>query len=229
MYEYGLNAELKLAAEQAAADFEGYLRELTVARRSTPGADLITDLLAVQDEDGSKLSEDELVATCALLLMAGHEASVNLVGNGVTALLRNRDQWEKLVAQPKLAPSAVEEIIRFDSPLQLFERTAIADTTVAGVEVGAGAKIAALLGAAAHDQEVFDSPEKLDIERSPNNHLGFGVGIHFCLGAPLARIEAAAVLTALATQVPTLELAGLGRRRAEFVIRGYENVPVNVR
>jgi cytochrome P450 len=220
MYEYDLAPDLAAAAEQAAAEFVDYLRELAARRAKEPGDDLISDLIAVE------LSSDELVGTAVLLLMAGHEATVNVIGNGVLALLRHRDQWERLVADPSLVPLAVEELIRFDAPLQLFERTATVDTSVAGYPVPAGQKVASLLGAAARDPEIFDRPDELDIARSPNPHLGFGAGIHYCVGAPLARVEIAAALDALITRMPTLRLTGEPKRRPEFVIRGLRTLPV---
>jgi cytochrome P450 len=220
MYEYGLALERADDAERAAAEFVDYLRELAARRASEPGDDLISDLLSVE------LSQDELVGTAVLLLMAGHEATVNVIGNGVLALLRNRSQWDRLVADPSLVPLAVEELIRFDAPLQLFERTATADTELAGYPVRAGQKVAALLGAAAHDPEVFPHPDTLDITRSPNPHLGFGAGIHYCVGAPLARVEIAAALQALITHMPNLVLAAEPHRRPEFVIRGLRTLPV---
>ena len=220
MYEYDRTSEMAAAAERAAAEFVDYLRELAGRRAKKPGDDLISDLIAVD------LSTDELVGTAVLLLMAGHEATVNVIGNGVLALLRHRDQWERLVADPTLVPLAVEELIRFDAPLQLFERTATADTEVAGYPVRAGEKVAALLGAAARDPDVFDHPDLLDVTRSPNPHLGFGAGIHYCVGAPLARVEIAAALDALITRMPDLRLAEEPQRRPEFVIRGLRTLPV---
>jgi cytochrome P450 len=217
MYEYGLPDELADAAEQAAAEFVSYLTNLAARPR---GDDLISDLVT------TGLSTDEVVGTAVLLLMAGHEATVNVIGNGVLALMRHRDQWERLVAEPAIIPLAVEELIRFDSPLQLFERTATVETMVAGYPVAPGEKVAALLGAAARDPEVFDQPDDLDIGRDPNPHLGFGAGIHYCVGAPLARVEIAAALDALITQMPNLRLDGEPERRPEFVIRGLRTLPV---
>lgn len=227
MYEYGLPAPLAAAAETASAEFVDYLRSLAARRVTDPGDDLISDLVSVRDGT-DRLSEDELVGTAVLLLMAGHEATVNVIGNGVHALLRERSQWDRLVADPgpELLATAVEELIRFDSPLQLFERTAVADVTVAGHPVPAGTKVAALLGAAARDPAVFASPDRLDIGRTPNPHLGFGAGIHYCVGAPLARVEVAAALKALVTRLPGLRLAGEPTRRGEFVIRGFADLPV---
>ncbi|GAB2894762.1 cytochrome P450 [Streptomyces mayteni] len=225
MYEYGLPREAAAESEAAAAEFVAYLRELAAARASEPGDDLISDLVAVRD-GSDRLSDDELVGTAALLLMAGHEATVNVIGNGVLALLRHRDQWDRLVASPDLLPTAVEELIRYDAPLQLFERTAVAATTVAGYELAPGQKIAALLGAAARDPAVFPDPDRLDIGRSPNPHLGFGAGIHYCVGAPLARVEITAALAAITTRLPGLRLAEEPEHRPEFVIRGLRTLLV---
>ncbi|MGI6874716.1 cytochrome P450 [Amycolatopsis sp. 3B14] len=222
MYEYGLPEEGRVAAERAATEFVEFLRELAERRRREPGEDLITDLLRAE------LTEDEVVATAVLLLMAGHEATVNVIGNGVWALLRHPDQWQRLVDDPGLMPTAVEELIRFDSPLQLFERTATEDVEIAGFRVAKGEKIAALLGAAARDPEVFAEPDTLDVGRGDGTHLGFGAGIHYCIGAPLARIEIAAALSALTKRLPGLRLAAEPERRPEFVIRGLKNLPVTV-
>jgi cytochrome P450 len=225
MYEYGLPAPSATAAEAAAQEFVDYLRWLAAARAHSPGDDLISDLVAVRDGT-DKLTDDELVGTAVLLLMAGHEATVNVVGNGVLALLTHRSEWVRLVGAPELLPTAVEELIRFDAPLQLFERTATAPTTVAGYELAPGDRIAALLGAAARDPLVFDEPGRLDVGRTPNAHLGFGAGIHYCVGAPLARVEVAAALAALVERLPELRLAGEPERRPEFVIRGLRTLPV---
>jgi unspecific monooxygenase len=208
------------AAERAAAEFVTALRELAAYRRSHPGDDLVTDLLAADVEP------DELVGTAALLLMAGHEATVNVIGNGVLALLAHPEQWRRWRADPGLDERCVEELIRFDPPLQLFERTAVVDTEVAGHPVPAGTRIAALLGAAARDPQAFDHPDELDVGRSRNPHLGFGAGVHYCLGAPLARLEVAATLHALRTRLPALTLAGSPVRRPDFVMRGLRTLPV---
>jgi cytochrome P450 len=226
MYEYGLPQPRQAAAERAAAEFIGYLRTLVDNRRREPADDLISDLVAITDSDGDQLSADELVGTAALLLMAGHEATVNVLGNGMLALLRNPGQWTRLLHDPDVLDAAVEELIRYDSPLQLFERTAVADVQIAGVPVTARQKIAALLGAAARDPAIFPEPDMLDVGRHPNPHLGFGAGIHYCLGAPLARVEVRAALSALTRQLPGLRLAGEPVRRAEFVIRGLRTLPV---
>jgi hypothetical protein len=228
MYEYAVSPAQRESAETASREFVEYLRELVAQRRKAPGADLISSLIAETDSEGGRLTEDELVTTCTLLLDAGHEATVNVVGNGVTALLTQTDQLARLVADPDLVPTAVEELIRYDSPLQLFERTAVSDTEIAGVVVRAGEKIAALLGAANRDPAVFDDPDRFDVARADNPHLGFGAGIHFCVGAPLARVELQASLHTLLRRFPKLSLAAMPQRRPEFVIRGVQSLPVTV-
>lgn len=220
MYEPDPGALRRAAAERAAAEFVAELRELAALRRAEPGSDLVTDLAA------GDLDADELVGTAALLLMAGHEATVNVIGNGVLALLTHPDQWARLMADPTLDGPCVEELIRFDAPLQLFERTALVDTEVAGYPVPAGTRIAALLGAAARDPAAVDRPDELDVGRRPNNHLGFGAGVHYCLGAPLARVEVAATLAALRDRLPTLRLAAPPVRRPDFVMRGLSELRV---
>jgi cytochrome P450 len=229
MYEYAVSDEQRVAAETASREFVQYLRELVAVRRARPGDDLVSSLIAETDSEGGRLSEDELVTTCTLLLNAGHEATVNVVGNGVSALLAHPDELARLRADPALVDTAVEELIRYDSPLQLFERTALADTTVGDVVVEQGSKIAALLGAANRDPVVFADPDRFDVARAPNPHLGFGAGIHFCVGAPLARVELQTSLHTLLRRFPRLAPAGAPERRPEFVIRGMRTVPVTVR
>jgi cytochrome P450 len=227
MYEYGLPEPRRAAAERAAGEFVAYLRGVVADRRSHPrDDDLVTDLVQAADA-GERLSEDEIVGTCVLLLMAGHEATVNVVGNGVVALLRHPDEWRRVVDDPSLVPAAAEEMIRYDAPLQLFERTATRDVEVAGTVIPAGTKVAALLGAANRDPAAFDDPDRFDAGRGRNPHLGFGAGIHFCLGAPLARIEVQSVLAALRRRLPGLVLAGEPEQRPEFVIRGFTTLPVS--
>ncbi|MEV1292996.1 cytochrome P450 [Pseudonocardia sp. NPDC049635] len=235
MYEPDPGPDARRAAERAAAEFVVMLRDL-VAERTRHGSgagpdrtaegtgDLIGDLLVVRDS-GDRIGADELVGTAALLLMAGHEATVNVIGNGVHALLRHPAQWRRLLADPGLIGTAVEELIRFDAPLQLFERTAVVDTTVAGYPVAAGGRIGALLGAAGRDPAVFGADaDRLDVGRSPNPHLGFGAGVHYCLGAPLARLEIAEVLRALLFLLPDAAPDGAPVRRPRFVMRGWSEL-----
>jgi cytochrome P450 len=226
MYEYGRTTAAEDAAERAADRFVTYLRGLAAERRRAPGEDLLSHLVTVRDADGDRLTEDELVTTCILLLNAGHEATVNVSGNGLLALLEHPGQLARLRADPGLLPTAVEEFMRFDSPLQLFERTATADVEVGGVTVREGQKVAALLGAANRDPAVFADPDTLDVGRTDNPHITFGAGVHFCVGAPLARVELQASFSALLERTSRLELGGAPVRRPEFVIRGLAELPV---
>jgi cytochrome P450 len=226
MYEYERTRQREDAAERAADEFVAYLRELAADRRRHPGDDLVSHLVSVRDADGDRLTEDELVTTCILLLNAGHEATVNVTANGTLALLRHPDQLRRLRVDRSLLPTAIEEFMRFDSPLQLFERTAIEDVEVGGITVEKGQKIAALLGSANHDPAVFADPETLDVGRAENPHVSFGAGVHFCIGAPLARVELQASFGALLDRTSSLELGGEPVRRPEFVIRGLAELPV---
>jgi cytochrome P450 len=227
MYEVMPCEQDKLAAQQASEEFAQYVQHLMVQRQQQPGTDLISDLAQVE-QDGEKLNSHELIATCVLLLNAGHEASVNGFGNGMVATLGNPEQLDLLKTNPdSIAGTAVDEFLRFDSPLHLFERTATEDTVIGGVDVKAGQKIAALLGSANRDEEVFDKPTELDLTRSPNPHIGFGAGIHFCIGAPLARLEMATALPELMRAFPAIELFAEPVLRDTFVLRGYESVLVS--
>jgi cytochrome P450 len=228
MYEYSVSGAQRAAAERASAEFVAYLHGLVEVRRRAPADDLISSLIAETDSDGARLSVDELITTCTLLLNAGHEATVNVVGNGVTALLAHPAQLAALRADASLIPSAVEELIRYDSPLQLFERTAIAETRIGSVVVELGQKIAALLGAANRDPAVFADPDTFDVARADNPHLGFGAGIHFCVGAPLARVELQTSLRTLLERFPRLAQHGTPRRRPEFVIRGVQSLQITI-
>jgi len=226
MYEVSPSIADQEAAQQASDEFAAYVHELMLERQTNPGTDLISDLAAVREE-GEKLNTHELIATCVLLLNAGHEASVNGFGNGMVAALDNKTQMAKLNADPDgLALTAVDEFLRFDAPLHLFERTATEDTEIGGVTIKKGQKIASLLGSANRDSAVFENADELDLSRHPNPHIGFGAGIHFCIGAPLARIEMSVSLPALIKRFGNLELADKPLRRQSFVLRGYDKVLV---
>jgi cytochrome P450 len=228
MYELNPSPEAQAQAQLASHEFAEYVRGLMEERKRNPGTDLISDLAAVE-EGGEKLNAQELIATCVLLLNAGHEASVNGFGNGFVAMMHRPEQLALLAKNPyELAASAVDEFIRFDAPLHLFERTATADVEIGGVLVKEGQKIAALLGSANRDETVFDRPTEMDVTRDPNPHIGFGAGIHFCIGAPLARMEMSVSLPALMAKYPNLELAAEPVRRPGFVLRGYESVQLKV-
>ena len=203
-----------------------YLNGIFEERRAAPRDDLLSALLAVEEE-GERLSEEELRSTVVLLFIAGHETTTNLIGNGIVALLRNRDQWERLVADPSLAPGAVDEALRYDGPVHLTGRTATVATTIGDVTVEPGQGLLTLLAAANRDPARFTDPDRLDITRPDNQHLAFGHGIHYCLGAALARLEGQEAFKALATRFPSLELTEEPVHREHFVLRGYRAVPVS--
>ncbi len=228
MYEVEPDEATRTAARVAADEFADYVGSLMDTRKNQPGEDLISQLAAVED-GGDRLSAKELIATCVLLLNAGHEASVNGLGNGIVAALHHPDQMDMLRSDPEgTSPTALEEFLRFDSPLHLFERTATEDTVIGGVTIEAGQKIAALLGSANRDEAVFDEPDTMRLDRNPNPHLGFGAGIHFCIGAPLARMEMSVALPALMSRFPKIELAGDPTSRGTFVLRGWAEVPIGL-
>jgi unspecific monooxygenase len=215
MYEPRPSEAVVDAAVRASEDFAALVRDLVDVRRRTPAEDLVTDLAATE------LSDDEVVAAVVLLLNAGHEASVNVFGNGLVAMLRRG-----LRPGPDV-PACVEEMLRFDSALQLFERTATEPVELpGGVLVEPGQKVSALLGAANRDPAVFERPDDFVVDRSPNPHLAFGVGVHFCLGAPLARMELAESVALLWERFPGLALAAEPESRGTFVLRGHHRVPV---
>lgn len=226
MYEYARTPLQQAQAVTAAQEFADYMRALAEERRITPRDDLISHLAAVEGSD-TPLTDDELVASVILLLNAGHEASVNVFGNGTVALLHHPTELTRLRDDPSLIGTAVEEMIRFDPPLHLFERTVIEDVRIGGRLVQEGQKIAALLGSANRDPAAFAEPDLMNIAREPNPHLGFGAGIHFCLGAPLARLELQISLPALLHRFPRLALAAEPPLRPTFVLRGYESITVS--
>lgn len=227
MYELNPPQETARKAVRASVEFSEYLRELIAERRKEPGEDLISGLIAAHDE-GDRLTEQEMISTCVLLLNAGHEATVNSTVNGWYALFRDPDQLAALRADHSLVPSAVEELMRYDTPLQLFERWVLDDIEIDGTTIPRGAEIAMLFGSANHDPAVFENPGRLDLTRQDNPHISFSAGIHYCIGAPLARIELAASMTALLEKAPTLSLAQDPERKPNFVIRGLEGLAVTV-
>ncbi|MFI9250337.1 cytochrome P450 [Streptomyces sp. NPDC053069] len=229
MYELNPSEATAAKAVRASVEFSEYLRELIAARRKEPGDDLVSGLIAAHDEDDDRLTEQEMISTAVLLLNAGHEATVNATVNGWWALFRNPGQLAALRADHSLIPSAIEELMRYDTPLQLFERWVLDDIEIDGTTIPRGAEIAMLFGSANHDPAVFTDPDRLDLTRTDNPHISFSAGIHYCIGAPLARIELAASMSALLQQAPTLTLAAEPQRKPNFVIRGLEGLSVEVR
>jgi unspecific monooxygenase len=228
MYELNPSRETAERAVRASVEFSDYLRDLIAARREHPGDDLISGLIAAHDEDDDRLTEQEMISTAVLLLNAGHEATVNATTNGWWALFRHPEQLAALRADHSLIPSAVEELLRYDTPLQLFERWVLDDIEIDGTVIPRGAELALLFGSANHDPEVFEAPETLDLARRDNPHISFSAGIHYCIGAPLARMELAASMTALLTLAPTLRPATEPERRPNFVMRGLHALQVEV-
>lgn len=214
-------------AAEAAAALTSYLEGLIAERRVRPQDDLLSALVAAE-EQGDRLSKEELYATCALLLIAGHETTVNLIGNGTLALLRHPDQWQRLREEPGLIQSAVEELLRYDSPVQFTSRFAHEEIPYKDVVFRQGQQVAFLLGAANHDPDRFTDPARLDLGRSDNRHLAFGGGIHYCLGAPLARLEGEIAFATLARRFPNLTLAtDTFTYRDNYVLRGLTALPVS--
>jgi cytochrome P450 len=221
MYELNPSREAADLAVRACEEFSDYLRGLARSRRAEPRDDLVSALTQVEG-----LTEDELIGTCVLLLNAGHEATVNVTGNGWWALFRNPDQLAALRADPGLLDTAVDELMRYDTPLQMFERWVLQDIEVHGVTISRGSEVALLFGSANHDPAVFDRPHRLDLARKDNPHLSFGAGIHYCLGAPLARIELTASFGALLAAAPNLTLVREPEWKPGYIIRGLRSLDV---
>ena len=227
MYELHPDADAERDAVRASIGFSDYLRSLSRDRRSRPQDDLVSALTEAV-VDGERLSEDELIGTCVLLLNAGHEATVNVTVNGWWSLFRNPGQLAMLRADPSLMATAVEELMRYDTPLQMFERWVLEAFELHGVQVPKGAELGLLFGSANRDPAVFDRPDELDIARDPNPHMSFGAGIHFCLGAPLARIELQTSFTTLLTRFPRMELVEEPAWKPAYIIRGLTGLLVRV-
>ena len=231
----GLAAGIVLSAVDASERFrkahEGqralvdYFRVLIAERRQRPREDLLSALLAAEAE-GSILDEEELLATCVLLLFAGHETTTGLIGNGVMALLEQPGQLERLREEPALIGEAVEELLRYDSPIQATARRATVELELDGQRIRPGEFLTLIIGAANRDPARFDHPDVLDVARRDNRHLAFGYGPHFCLGAPLARLEGQIAMASLISELGVLELAGPVQRRPHFFLRSLESLPV---
>jgi cytochrome P450 len=225
MYELDPDEETARRAVAAAVEFSEYLRRLVRERRERPTADLIGELVAVVDE-GDRLTEDELIGTCVLLLNAGHEASVNGAGNAWWALFRHPDQLALLRRDRGLVPTAIEELLRFDTPLQMFERWVLEDVEIGDVRVARGQELALLFGSANRDPEAFEDPDRLDLARDPNPHVSFGAGIHYCLGAPLARMELGISFVTILDRLPRLELETEPEWKPGYIMRGLRELRV---
>ncbi len=228
MYELRTPDELKHAADRAAGEFIDYTRALIAAKRAAPDGTLISELARVEDE-GDVLTEAEITSTAMVLLEAGHEATVNTLGNGMRAMMLHRDQWERVTGGEVAPRTAIEEMLRWDAPLQLFERWVLEhDVEIAGRHIPVGAEVAMLFGSANRDPRRFADPDRFDVARGDTAHVGFGGGIHFCIGAPLARLELEVSLAQLATRFPQVDLAADPVFHPTFVLRGLTALPLSV-
>jgi cytochrome P450 len=227
MYEPAVTDAQRAAADRASAEFREYTRDLIAAKRRHPDDALVSRLVAVE-EAGERLTEDEIVSTTIVLLDAGHEATVNTLGNGTRALMTHPDQWRRLVAGEVDARTAVEEMLRWDAPLQRFDRWVLDDgVEVAGTPIPVGDRVAMLFGSGERDPRRFDDPDRFDVGRGDAAHLAFGGGIHFCVGAPLARLELEVSLAALVARAPGLTLAAEPEYHPTFTIRGLRALEVS--
>lgn len=199
------SAEARATSAEAARQVFDYLADIIAARRRAPREDLISAMIAAQEERDA-LTDAELLATGNLLLLAGHETTTNLIGNGTLALLREPDQWQRLCQEPALLPTAIEELLRYDGPVQATVRVALEDVAIDDQVIPEGSLMLVSIGSANHDPDTFEDPDQLDLARVPNPHLAFGFGTHFCLGAPLARLEARLAFDALTKRFPGLSL-----------------------
>ena len=224
--EPSIDARERALAETANKSLNDYFRPIIEERRADPKDDIVS-ALAQAEEEGDRLTELEMLNMLRLLLIAGNETTTNLIGNGVLALLRNPDQMQRLRDDPSLIPSAVDELLRFDSPVQTDFRRALEDCEVNGFPLKKRDNIVLLLGAANRDPDVFDDPDRLDVGRGDRSHLSFGRGIHHCIGAPLARLEGRVVLEMLLERFSQISLGGEQPRfRNSIVLRGLESLPV---
>ena len=232
MFEPERTPEMERAANHAAHDFSAYVRSLMEAKRAAPGDDLITRMVQAHHEDPSVIRESEIVANCILFLNAGHEAVVNVIGNGMKALLSHRDQLARVRQDPTIAGRAVEEMMRYDTPLQFFERFVLEDLAFDAahgetVRWRKGEKLCLYYASANRDPDVFDAPEAFDVGRDPNPHIAFGRGLHFCIGAPLARVELTSAVETLLRRFPGLALAEAEHRyQPKNVFRYLAELPV---
>jgi cytochrome P450 len=221
----GVPTDVANERQQAGTWLREYFHGLIDQRRSRLGDDLLSGLIAVE-ESGDQLSEEEIVSTCSLLLIAGHETTVNLIGNAILAMLRNPGQWAVLGADPGRAPAIVEETLRYDPPVQLVGRIALADMLIGDIDVPAGDVMMLLLAAANRDPAEYDRPDVFDPDRKGMRHLGFGRGAHYCLGAPLARLEAGVALSAVTARFPGARLDGEPQYKPNVTLRGLSRLMV---
>lgn len=228
MYELRTGDDVKVAANRAAGEFIDYTRSLIADKRRSPDGSLISELVAVEDQ-GDTLTEAEITSTAMVLLEAGHEATVNSLANGMKAMLTHPDEWRRVTTGEVAPRTAIEDMIRWDAPLHLFERWVLDEgVEIAGQAIPVGAEVAMLFGAANRDPRRFDDPGRFDAGRGDTAHVGFGGGIHFCIGAPLARLELEVSVDRLARTMPEVQLAAEPEYHPTFVIRGLTALQLSV-
>jgi len=228
LYDQACTPEEGALGESATVEFVDYVRTLIDRRMKTPGEDLVTALIEAE-VDGDRLGEDEVIATAILTLNAGHEATVQAIGNGIMALARHPDQHELLRREPDLIHKAVDELLRYDTPLQMFERWVLEDLEWNGVPLRRGTKVGLLFGSANRDELAFEEPARLDLARTPNDHVSFGGGIHHCVGAPLARVEMEVAFSHFARRVREFEVQIESPPRVpSLVFRGVRKLPLKL-
>ena len=227
MFELNPSEEAARAAVEASVEFSSYLRGLITERRGDPGPDLITALIAAHDDE-DRLTEQEIISTCVLLLNAGHEATVNATVNSWWMLFRHPEQLAALRADHSLLPTAVEELLRYDTPAPMFARWVLDDIEIDGTVLPRGSQVALLFASANRDPGRFADADRLDLSREDNPHISFGAGIHFCLGAPLARIELIESFGATLRAAPRMELAAEPTWKPGYIIRGLKALHVTV-
>ncbi|MFC0624576.1 cytochrome P450 [Kribbella deserti] len=220
-----ISPEVVSRADPAAATIRDYLAGLVEERRRRPADDLISALVQAQAAD-DRLTDEEVLSNAAFLFAAGFETTTNLLSNGLAALLAHPDQLKLLADRPEIAGAAVEELLRFDSPVQISSRVTTERVEIAGIAVEKGERVLAYLGAGNRDPERFADPDRLQLDRPDNSPLSFGGGLHYCLGAPLARMEAQIALPALVRRFPSLAAAGPGQRRNSLTLKGFSSLPI---
>ena len=227
VFDQGVSTDDGDRAESATRDFVTYLSGLLERRRSDPGDDLLSAMIEVE-ESGDTLTDEEIIGTAILTLNAGHEATVHAIGNALLALGRMPDVYERLRSDSTDLSVAVDELLRYDSPLQMFERWVLEDTEIGGVPIDRGSKVGLLFGSANRDSGAFAAPDMIDLARSPNNHVSFGAGLHYCVGAPLAKVELEAALGTFARRVSSFELLDVSGRIESLVFRGVERLELSL-
>jgi cytochrome P450 len=228
-YDNNATVADRAKAERATVDFVNFLREEIERRRHDPGTDLISSMLIVE-ENGETLTEDEIIATAILTLNAGHEATVQALGNALLALANHPEQYRSLVEDPEKIPAAVDELLRFDTPLQMFERWVLEDCEVSGYTLKKGQKVGLLMGSANHDEAAFKGDtEALDLTRDSRHHIAFGAGLHHCVGAPLAKLEIEVALRVLVSRAKSIRVVGkLPERKPSLIFRGLSALPLQM-